>query len=94
MSVSSPKDMTLPTTTSAELRVTVAFGAAILIQSALALIWAGAAAERITQLERRMEHTDIIMERTARLEEQAIAARVSLARIERKLDALSEEKSK
>ncbi|MEL6323480.1 MAG: hypothetical protein AAFY84_03970 [Pseudomonadota bacterium] len=69
-----------------DLRISIAFSAAILVQTALGLIWAGAAAERIHQLERRVGNTDVIMERTARLEEQALAMRASLARIERKLD--------
>ena len=69
-----------------ELRVTGALGAALIVQTALALVWAGAAAERITQLERRVGNTDVIIERTARLEEQARAMRASLQRIEAKLD--------
>ena len=69
-----------------ELRVTVALGAAIIVQTALGLVWAGAAAERITQLERRVGNTDVVIERTARLEEQVRAMRASLQRIEAKLD--------
>ncbi|MEO0400299.1 MAG: hypothetical protein AAF224_12865 [Pseudomonadota bacterium] len=69
-----------------ELRITVALGAALFLQSALALIWAGAAAERISQLERRADLYGVIIERTARLEEQVAGVRASLHRIETKLD--------
>ena len=51
----------------AELRVTVALGAALVVQTGLALIWAGGAAERIDQLERRIDNTDVVIVRTARL---------------------------
>lgn len=70
----------------AELRVTVALGAALVVQSGLALIWAGGAAERIDQLERRIDNTDVVIVRTARLEEQVSAMRASLIRIETKID--------
>ncbi len=69
-----------------ELRVSLAVGAAFFAQSALAFMWAGAAAERIDQLERRVEAREELMVRTARLEEQVSAIRVSLIRIEQKLD--------
>ena len=67
-------------------RISIAFGAAILGQTALGLIWAGGAAERIAQLERRIDASEEMIERTARLEEQMAAVRASLARIEKKLD--------
>jgi len=67
-------------------RITTAVGVTILIQTALALLWAGAAAERITHLERSLDQSAILLERTARLEEQVIAMRQSLVRIENKLD--------
>ncbi|MEQ1931161.1 MAG: hypothetical protein ABL957_11635 [Parvularculaceae bacterium] len=71
---------------SEEVRITIAVGAALVVQTALALLWAGAAAERLGQLERRADASSEIIERTARLEEQAAAMRASLARIEAKLD--------
>jgi len=73
-----------------DIRVTVALSAAILVQSGLALIWAGGAAERISQLERRAGEVGVVVERTARLEEQVRAARASLERIETKLDRLAD----
>lgn len=69
-----------------EVRITIAVGAALIVQTALALLWAGAAAERLSQLERRADYSTEIVERTARLEEQTAAMRATLARIEAKLD--------
>lgn len=58
----------------------------IVLQSAAALLWAGAAAERINQLERRTADQDGVSERLARLEEQVGQARASLNRIEKRLE--------
>lgn len=68
------------------LKITVAVSVALIVQSALGLIWAGSAAERITQLERRTDARNQLIERTARLEEQVITMRATLERIEGKLD--------
>ncbi len=70
-----------------ELRVSVAVGAAVVIQTALALLWSGSAAERLAQLERRSDASTELVVRTARLEEQLFAVRAQLARIEKKIDA-------
>lgn len=69
-----------------EIKVTLAVGAAIALQSAAGLIWAGAAGERLAQLERRADETRVIVERTARLEEQARSIRASVERIEARLE--------
>lgn len=69
-----------------ELRISVAVGAAILIQTALALLWSGSAAERLAQLERKSDASAELIVRTARLEEQLAAMRAQLARIEAKID--------
>ena len=69
-----------------ELRISIAVGAALLVQTAMGLIWAGGAAVRIAALERRADASSEIIERTARLEEQVAAMRASLNRIEAKLD--------
>lgn len=74
-----------------EIRVTVALGAAVLVQSALGLMWAGAAAERLQQLEKGADVSSEIVVRTARLEEQTAAMRASLMRIEMKLDRANAE---
>lgn len=74
-----------------EVRVTIAMGAALVVQTALALVWAGAAAERLSQLERRADASQEIIERVTRLEEQTGAMRASLGRIEAKLDRQSKD---
>ncbi len=74
-----------------EARVTVAIGAGLLVQSALALIWAGGAAERIEQLEARADAGRELIERTARLEEQVASVRTTLVRIETKIDDANRE---
>ena len=66
--------------------VPVALVLTIILQTGAALMWSGAAAERLTALETRSARTDEIIERTARLEEQSLAMRASLTRIEEKLD--------
>lgn len=71
-------------------RIGIVISATVVLQTAFALIWAGGAAERLGQLERqaerRIDRADEILERTTRLEAQAVAMRVSLTRIEAKLD--------
>ena len=83
-SVSFPKS---PLDKPAELRITVAIGAAVIVQTGLGLIWAGAASERLAQLERRADDNTQIIERTARLEEQVRFVSATLVRIEEKIDA-------
>ena len=87
-SVSFPKS---PLDKPAELRVTVAIGAAVIVQTGLGLIWAGAASERLAQLERRADDNTQIIERTARLEEQVRFVSATLVRIEDKLDRRAKE---
>lgn len=67
-------------------QVSVAVLFAFVVQTGGALLWAGGAAERITALESRLDKQSGVAERLARLEAQADASRVSLARIEAKLD--------
>ena len=69
-----------------QIRVTVAVSLALIVQTALALIWAGSAAERLSQLEKRANEKAQLIERTARLEEQVFTIRTTLERIENKLD--------
>ena len=66
-----------------------AFVLALGVQTAGAFLWAGAVSERIADLERRSNATQVLLERTARLEEQGVAMRASLDRIERKIDQLN-----
>ena len=70
-----------------EPKVTIALGGAIVMQAVAGLIWAGAAAERLEQLERRVDASAELRVRTARLEEQSDHIRATVVRIENKLDA-------
>lgn len=79
-------------TTDVRGKLFVALAGIVAAQSVTALIWAGAAAERLEQLEYRMNRTEELIERTARLEEQAEGIRDTLARIERKLDHVKDVK--
>ena len=63
---------------------------ALIVQTSGALLWAGRTAERIDQLELRLEAQAGVVERLARLEEQAVATRTVLGRIEGKLDRAAE----
>ncbi|MBL4617073.1 MAG: hypothetical protein JKY46_05215 [Robiginitomaculum sp.] len=67
-------------------QITLAVILTLLLQGATALIWAGSAAERISQLEQRSEARSDIAERLAALEAHMVQTRQSLDRIERKLD--------
>lgn len=58
------------------------------IQTASALIWAGAAEARIKMLEMDVSQTPPVSERLARLEEKVDLTRESVARIEQRLDKL------
>lgn len=78
--------------TKREIRLTVVVGAALIAQTAAALLWTGSAAARLTEVERRAAVGSDLVERTARLEEQSRAIRGSLDRIERKIDRLETEK--
>ena len=60
--------------------------AAVLIQSAIGLIWAGGAAARIGALETRVDDQKLVAERLARLEEQGVATKAALERIERMVE--------
>ena len=74
-----------------ELKFSLVIGTGMLIQAATALLWAGAAGERLDELERRAEVTAVVTERTARLEEQVYHVRASLDRIERRLQGDEQE---
>jgi hypothetical protein len=71
---------------SPEGHVSLAVIIAIALQSAAALLWAGAAAERINQLEQKTANQSEVSERLTRLEEQVTQARLSLNRIEERLN--------
>lgn len=67
---------------------TITFGLvlAVGVQTAGALLWAGAAEARLSQLETQAAADIPVAERLARLEEQMLGARQSLSRIERRMD--------
>ena len=67
-------------------RVPPAVVAALIVQTAARLIWAGGAAARIGALEARMGEQRLVAERLARLEEQGVATRAAVERIEQRLE--------
>lgn len=67
-------------------RIPVAVIAALALQTAGALVWAGGAAARIAVLEERVGEQRQVVERLARLEEQSKATRAAVERIEMRLE--------
>ncbi|MBU1346638.1 MAG: hypothetical protein KKA16_06760 [Alphaproteobacteria bacterium] len=59
---------------------------ALAIQTIGGLVWAGGAAARIATLEDRVDEQRLVAERLARLEEQGVATRAALNRIEVRLE--------
>jgi hypothetical protein len=68
-------------------RIPIAVIAALAVQTVGGLVWAGGAAARIAALEDRVGEQRLVAERLARLEEQGIATRQTVERIERRLEA-------
>ena len=68
-------------------RIPIAMAVALGVQTIGGLIWAGGAAARIATLETRVSEQQLVAERLARLEEQGIATRAAVERIERRLEA-------
>lgn len=66
----------------AERKLPWALIAALLVQTVSGLIWAGGAAARIATLEARVGEQRLVAERLARLEEQSLATRRAVERIE------------
>jgi len=67
-------------------KVPIAVIAALAVQTAGALVWAGGAAARIGSLEDRVDEQAQVAERLARLEEQSKATRAAVERIEIRLE--------
>ncbi|NRA31246.1 MAG: hypothetical protein HRU11_13405 [Parvularculaceae bacterium] len=67
-------------------RFPIAMAATIGVQSVMALLWVGAASNRLNQLEASMDQMAALEIRAARLEEQSLHLRDALGRIEAKLD--------
>jgi hypothetical protein len=59
----------------------------LVVHSGAALLWAGHAVARLETVERKLESQEHLAERLAALEAELVAARASLERIERRLDA-------
>jgi hypothetical protein len=64
----------------------VALVVALVVQTVGGLVWAGGAAARIATLEQRVGEQRLVAERLARLEEQGVATRAAVERIERRLE--------
>lgn len=69
-------------------KTAVALGVALTVQTVGGLVWAGGAAARIATLEERVGEQRLVAERLARLEEQGVATRAAVARIERRLEEM------
>lgn len=67
--------------------VTLGLVFTVALQTASALLWAGAAEARIAALETRHITIPPVFERLARIEEQMIMTRRSLSRIETRIEA-------
>ncbi|MEZ5945907.1 MAG: hypothetical protein R3C13_08375 [Hyphomonas sp.] len=70
-----------------EKKVTISLIMAILIQTGGALVWAGAAAQRIAAVETELHERKSISERLVRVEAQLEDVRAQLGRIERRVEA-------
>ncbi|WP_291072777.1 hypothetical protein [Hyphomonas sp.] len=70
--------------------MTVGFLVAVLVQTGGALVWAGAAAERISTLEDTVRDRRSVVERLARVEEGVDRMESQLDRIERRLEGADE----
>ena len=66
-------------------KAALALGAMLVLQTVGGLIWAGGAAARVATLEARVGEQRLVAERLARLEEQSLATRRAVERIERVL---------
>lgn len=73
-----------------ERKLTAGFVLALAIQTGGALVWAGAAAERISTLEQKADIARPIGERLARVEAQLEAIHTQLDRIEMRLESADE----
>ena len=67
-------------------RIPIALAVALVVQTIGGLVWASGAAARIATLETRVSEQQLVAERLARLEEQGIATRAAVDRIERRLE--------
>ena len=69
-----------------DLKIPIALIVTVIVQTGGALLWAGGEAQRVTEVERRLDKQQGVSERLARLEAEAEATSAAIARIEAKLD--------
>lgn len=67
-------------------RVPTALLIALAAQAVAGLVWAGGAAARIGTLETQVAEQRLVAERLARLEEQSLATRAAVERVEQRLE--------
>jgi hypothetical protein len=67
-------------------RITLALLVTMCLEAVVALLWVGAAAQRLTALEAGMNAQQPITERMARIEAQMTGVRATLDRIENRFD--------
>ncbi len=72
--------------TEAMRKIPVAVIVALVVQTVGGLIWAGGAAARIATLEEQVGEQRLVAERLARLEEQSLATRAAVERVEMRLE--------
>lgn len=59
---------------------------AVIVQAGAVLLWAGGASARLDEVQAQLVRQGPVMERLARIEEQAAASRAALERIEARLE--------
>jgi len=69
-----------------DLKIPLALIVTVAIQTGAACMWAGGEAQRVSDLERRLDKQQGVAERLARLEAETEATNAAIARIELKLD--------
>ena len=67
-------------------KIPIAVIVARVVQTVGGLVWAGGAAARIATLEERVGEQRLVAERLARLEEQSLATRAAVERVEMRLE--------
>ena len=67
-------------------KIPIAVIVALVVQTVGGLVWAGGAAARIATLEERVGEQRLVAERLARLEEQSLATRAAVERVEMRLE--------
>jgi hypothetical protein len=71
-----------------EKKLTLAVVLAMLVESAGVLVWAGAASERLKEVELRVAAQSAMAERMARVEVRQEEAAAQLTRIEKRLEGI------